>query len=273
MLDAGVIKMSYPDDQRPRAIRILEPFTARLGRAARAFFDAVASLGEEEVRRPGDRDIKEEDSTTEWNRFKRAALRVRDSAFFSASDSSRAPYGSYNERPIIGECTPIHGGIFLGAVAHEAIVIDEKYGKLQSVYDDFKAAVPSEIFALQATGDREKQIAGLVFQYCEHLLPWDPHKVQRILEREKLVPDRKVTLDIFIRKKCGLARHQVLLAAYLLEKLRLEGTIQGVPAIDARLTRPQGEDEQLLFTAASGEVFKFVPKVTPLAEAVNSAHE
>ena len=256
--------MSYSEDQRPRAIRILEPLTARLGRAARAFFDAIGSLGEEEIGRPGDNQKKDEGTELEWNRFKRAAKRVRDSAFFSASDSSRAPYGSYNERPIIGECTPIHGGIFLGAVAHEAIVVDEKYGKLQRVYADFKSAVPPEIFSLAASGDRERQIAGLVFQFSEQLLPFDPQRVQSVLEREKLVPDRKVTLDVFIRKKCGVARHQVLLAAYILEKLRLEGSIQGVPAIDARLTRPQGEDEQLLFTAASGEVFKFVPKITPL---------
>ena len=259
--------MSHSDDQRPRAIRILEPLTARLGRATRAFFDAIASLGEEEIERPGDQSVENDGAAPEWNRFKRAATRVRESAFFSASDSSRAPYGSYNERPIIGECTPIHGGIYLGAVAHEAIVVDEKYGKLQRVFDEFRAAVPAEIFSLQPGGDREKQIAGLVFQFSEQSLPWDPQRVQALLERENLLPDRKVTLDVFIRKKCGVARHQVLLAAYLLEKLRLEGSIQGVPAIDARLTRPQAEDEQLLFTAASGEVFKFVPKVTPLASA------
>ena len=258
--------MSYSEDQRPRALRFLEPFAARLGRATRALFVAVASLGEEEVRRPGEIEELSANNSNEWNRFKRAVARVRDSAFFSASDSSRAPYGSYNERPIIGECTPVHTGIFLGAVAHEAIVVDEKYGKLQRVYEDFKSAVPKEILSLEGSSDREKQIAGLVFQFSEQLLPFDSKKVQMLLEREKLIPDRKVTLDVFIRKKCGVARHQVLLAAYILEKLRLEGTIKGVPAIDARLTRPEGEDEQLLFTAASGEVFKFAPKASATTE-------
>lgn len=258
--------MSYPEDQRPRALRILEPFTARLGRATRAFFDAVASLGEEDAGRPGEHDESAKGDPNEWNRFKKAVSRVCNSNLFSSSDSTRAPYGSYNERPIIGECTPIHTGIFLGAIGHEAIVVDEKYGKLQRVYDDFKSAVPTEILGLQVLPDRERQVAGLVFQYCEQLIPWDPKKVQDLLEREKLVPDRKVTLDLFIRKKCGVARHQVLLAAYLLEKLRLEGLIQGVPTIDARLTRPQAEDEQLLFTSSSGELIKFVPKPTPLPD-------
>ena len=61
------------------------------------------------------------------NRFEAARDRIKSSKHYKDVVTSRSPYGYFNGRPIIGESTPIDGGIYIGVFQQEAIVVDRKY--------------------------------------------------------------------------------------------------------------------------------------------------
>ena len=63
---------------------------------------------------------------------------------------------------------------------------------------------------------------------------------------------------MYIKKKIGVARHQVLLAAYLLEKLKEKFVIKGTHWIDQTISA-ENYHERLVFKSADGEIFRFDP--------------
>lgn len=186
------------------------------------------------------------------NRFHVALLRVKSSKYYKPRIEPNAPYGYFNGRPIIGEATKIHGGIFLSSAPVEAIVIDEKYGFLSELYEELAerlnrlsdAGVPSERLLLHET-----------FKFVLQKARFDPEKVDRILARNKFSVDTKVILDAFVKEGVGLHRHQALLAAYLLERLCQEKTLRGSVQID-----PQNSpSEQIIYLSPDGTTTKFDP--------------
>jgi hypothetical protein len=189
------------------------------------------------------------------NRFSEAVRRIELSSFYKASISDEAPYGYYRNRIIIGEGVPINGSIYVGATPHEALVLDKKYGHLEhliltlisrcSQIEEQNSAYEYEVFSRTVNLVRE------TLRYSEE-------GVQQILDKYHIKPDDKVTLDLFVQKKVGVARHQVLLVAFLLEQLRERNLISGHPTIENQISHeiPQ---ERLLFTSSEGEIFRFDP--------------
>lgn len=209
-------------------------------------------------------------TTTLKNRFAEAVRRVAHSADYIGPERSsnsmpslgseqspnqfRAPLGVFAGRPIIGEQTTIQGGVYLGAQTQEALVIDDRYGQLDRAY--------AEILALLADGPEkpeEFQIMRLLTEYCTSQIRFNSRATEDLMAQENLGEDRKAALDIFIHAHTGVARHQVLLAAYLVERLRRSEVLTGHLSLDPISAHPYGWDERLYYTMADGNLFVFDP--------------
>ena len=86
------------------------------------------------------------------DRFKVMLERIKTNKFYTPSQSRDDPYGTFLKRHIIGEYTKINGGVYLGATPQEALVIDDCYGFLDSIYTDLMLSL------VKRYGEATKQI-------------------------------------------------------------------------------------------------------------------
>lgn len=214
----------------------------------------------ESIKRGPNEPEAETEPLKKQNWFLAASLRVHRMIGYEDGATSLAPYGYYTGRPIIGECTRVNGGIYVGAKPQEAVVVDDRYGALKRV---FSKACGRCIVLREQRQDFEEAIFDEISAISTTTLQYSPDGVRALLEREGVAADKKVTLDVFIEAGVGVARHRVLLAAYLLEKLRDMGIISGLPAIDRAVNERGEEQESLYYTDPSGQVFEFDPAETP----------
>lgn len=196
------------------------------------------------------------DEGSGFNRFQRALRRVRGSRQFSPTRDSASPLGRFGDRHIIGESSKINGGVYIGVVPQEAVVIDDRHGGLERIYNQLVVRL-SEI-SLDRTLD-EKEILPEIAALVVHALRFDESAVRSVCEREEIAADDKVAIDMFIHEGIGSARHQVLVAAYLIERLRARNLLQGFARIDSVSSHLLGHDEKLSYTSPQGYFFVFDP--------------
>lgn len=193
------------------------------------------------------------------DRFETLARRLQGNPFYDGRLSKSAPLGHFDGRSIIGMSTPILGGVYLGAAPHEAIVVDEKYGELHNLYtkllvDYLKGKAPKD--GVVVGEDIVESIFGLVSSE----LALSQERFRAVQRDEKLAEDEKVSLDLFVFHRVGLARHRVLLAAYLLEKLVEKGYLQGTWQIGREYDPHHPPEETLNFTSESGRTYFYSPR-------------
>jgi len=195
-------------------------------------------------------------SSMEMNRFHLAVARVASQNIYHSADHSYAPYGYFKKRHIIAECTKISGGVYLSAYPREAIVVDEKYGYLDEVYRKLTMAI-----ARQKNGKKpsEKEIVLEVVKFTTQHLPFSESKIRKLSMEQEIKVDQRIALDFFIKESVGVARHQVLLAGYLLQRLKKRNIIQGCVYLDPSFSSQTAEDERLIYTSASGYLMTFTP--------------
>lgn len=190
------------------------------------------------------------------NRFLEALKKIESSSQYTSSNAFKAPYGYFRGRPMIGEETQVNGGIFVSSGPHESIVIDEKYGYLAQVLENLTNLSEQR----EKEGKNFKQgILSDVAYIVQRTLKFNPGGVTKLLKDRGIGIDSKVSLDLFIEAKVGVARHQILLTAYLIEKLKKRGLLHGKFALDPRIKRQGGEDERLFYINSVGKVFVVDP--------------
>lgn len=198
------------------------------------------------------------------NRFLEAAERILGSSHYSASASSEFPYGYFQDRHIIGDCTKFFGGIFVSHEGGPAIVIDERYGKILEVYDLLCALIdpcnPGKI-------RDEYEIFNRVISLVREVLPINHLAVREFLKNENIASDGKIALDVFITQRFALPSHQVLLAGYLLEKVAENRAIPGVVSLDSSIS--SSDDLVLLYTSPTGATLRFSPEEKQRANLVH----
>lgn len=190
------------------------------------------------------------------NRFARALARIKHSPYYNSRSDQEGPLGYYEGRHIITEDSRITGGVYLGAIGHEAVVVDEKYGSLGNLYNELIMRFARENTRRDCL---EERIFRQVVRLVREKLPLSSDGVRALAFRHHIRPDQKAALDFYIKERKGAARHQVLLAGYLLEKLIGRGLVDGDIRIDPCFAELPGEDEKLFFTTAGGAVFTFDP--------------
>ena len=102
----------------------------RLAMGFKSIFGASRDRAKSQVAQP-------EVPLTACNRFEKVIERIQNDPAYTDERSEMAPYGLYRGRPLIGEKCPINGGIYLGITPHEALVMDECYGRLPELYEEF----------------------------------------------------------------------------------------------------------------------------------------
>ena len=183
------------------------------------------------------------------DRFHSAVQRVQLSKAYDPTCTPSTPYGFFHGRPIIGTSTGVTGGIYVNAVAREAVVVDEGYGLLRPI----ASSVRDELLSLPNGTNRKASALRLVVEAADRTLRHDPVAVQALEDRHRVGPDRKVALDLYVSEGVGLHHHRLLLAAYLLEAIRDWGLIAGSIELSAE-THSEG-DESLTYTSSRGRAY------------------
>jgi hypothetical protein len=139
-----------------------------------------------------------------------------------------APYGRYRGRRVIGAASRIDGGVYLGRMAREAIVIDmaRPGSLLRRVYDAFVAGLSG------GTGRGRVPLATAALvpalrALVTAVMPYDEARVHLLEQRSLPADDSLVDLDLFLHLGYGVCRHQVCLVGAVLERLVDEGRLQG----------------------------------------------
>ena len=154
----------------------------------------------------------------------------------------------YQGRAIIGRDTPINGGVYFYN-QDEAVVVDDQADKrLMPIY----GSVIQKIEQIRRTGiDPKGQILNIVYETVARLMPYDTGAGDRVHQR--VGDNHKVYLGEFIGG--GVCRHQGLLAAYLLEKLKTNGYVRGTVSVDRNQILGRGGHAWARYTNSAGVVY------------------
>lgn len=192
------------------------------------------------------------------NGFKVACERIAPSPFYeekTGSNGEQLPH--FDGRPIILEKGPINGGVFIGATPQEAVVIDESHGLLEQIYVEFLVGFVKK-FGKEV--EFEYEVVPEVFQFAKEKITLYPDVMRHLYSSGTVHRDQKVSLDFFVLRGYGVERHQLLLAAYLIERLMNRGFLAG----SLRLKRTIGMDsrvtESLQYISSKKKRFEFTPK-------------
>ena len=205
--------------------------------------------------------------TNPTNRYDVALQRVSLYADYRPYRDARHPYGYLFNRPIIGEHSRLSGGIFISAKPAEAIVIDEKYELLRPLLSSFRARLGSlRSFSIQ----RELEILEEIFELSNEIIEWSEEKVLEFNRINHIRVDTKVALDLYLDHRIGVNRHKVLIAAYIIERLREDGHLTGVVTIPATMRHGSGGDEYVTYMFPNGVFATLDPTPPPISETYTS---
>jgi hypothetical protein len=193
------------------------------------------------------------------SRYELMLERIRKHKEYSSVRTSEFPFGAFSGRPIIGEFSRICGGVYLSPTAREAIVVDEQYGSLEMIYSQLM------VNFVRKNGTRVRQntegdLVRAAIELTQQKLTYVSEETITMLgQKEVLRTDEKVALDVFIEHGLGTARHQVLLAAYLLERLKDKGYLHGQIILDGVMLDGPQTAEKLVYNSESGDLYVFEP--------------
>lgn len=177
---------------------------------------------------------------------------------YSKTRSDRAPFGSFAGRPIIVNGSRVNGGVYVSSKAKEALVLDDSRGSLASIYSQLMVEHVRKNGTRKRNNSEERLITSAM-QLAQKLLPLVSEEAIAVLTiQESLRADEKVSIDLFLDHQLGTVRHQVLLAAYLLEKLQEGGHITGKLYLEARLHKGIIL-ETLVFASEKNDTYLFDP--------------
>lgn len=185
----------------------------------------------------------------DWDYTRLAKVRGENDGVFGDPDE-RSKYGYYMGRPIIGRDSRISGGVYTTGRG-EGLVVDEKYGRLLGCYKDIRDEMQRRI---KRGEDSKTFILDQVYKYVEKLLPYDMEEVKEILKDLGAdIEPVKVALDVFIKERVGVCRHQAILIGYLLEKLVADGVLSGNVSVDRNMNSEFGH-AWVRYTNSRGKV-------------------
>ncbi|OGM10875.1 hypothetical protein A2W13_00295 [Candidatus Woesebacteria bacterium RBG_16_36_11] len=190
----------------------------------------------------------------EWDKTVLVQERLKNNSFYEES-SPEGRYGMWQGRPIIGRDSLINGGVYLGGGEREAIVVDDKkQPELTSIYQEL----------LRRREAKEKHgepfkfgVLKEVFDITREKLPYNQTVVYDLTEN--LLPDQKIALSVFIKNRGGECRHQALLAAYLLEKLRIDNYVNGKVSVDRNYVEGMGGHAWVRYINSANDVYIIDP--------------
>lgn len=208
-----------------------------------------------------------------WEFTKSAEENLRGDPRFEEPDLE-APHGWYLNRRIIGRDTPINGGVYIVPRVQEAIVVDDT--RFTEEYERTYLATLDLIYSTVRRNPQASVVRKVlmpVFSIVEKALPYDSAFANEIATAYR---DRKVNLGDFIRTGAGVCRHQALMSAYLLERLKKDRELSSKDriSIDRNYIPGQGGHAWVRFTASNGTPYILDPAqrcVDRLSHLIHSA--
>ncbi len=196
--------------------------------------------------------LRKPHKSVHWDKTRLAISNIKLEGFYEESDKD-SKYGYFQERPIIARDTPIQGGVYVGGGDREAIVVDDtkKNSELERIYQNFLAGRKKIV---EEGGHFKQRILGDVLDTVQKELPFDKQKVEDIVRKHDAGDNQKILLDVFIREKAGVCRHEALLGAYMLERLAKEGYIRGKVSIDRNFVPGRGGHAWIRYRSEDGIV-------------------
>lgn len=162
--------------------------------------------------------------------------RLHASGQLQQSSEPDAPFGWYHGWRIIGALTRIDGGIYLGRRPREAIVVDMRRpgSALRQLYQQWLESLQRGLGDDAVRADLRTHLAARVAELVAAYMPYDEQVVRRLDARGLLQPDQPIDLDVFLRERGGVCRHQVCMVGALLERLVDEGWLQGRVSLERK---------------------------------------
>lgn len=170
-----------------------------------------------------------------------------------APPTPEAPLGFFNGRHIIGKSTRVQGGVYIGILPQEAVVVDDKYRSLNRAFDELMRRLLSLPKEAQTS---EGIVLRAAVEHAERLMKVDYSALKTLSFHLERQDDQKVMLDAYLDAGAGAPRHLVLLKAYFLEKLKDRGLLNGSPELHISITNNAYVLEEIRFESIDGSSFK-----------------
>lgn len=195
---------------------------------------------------------EERDRSRESNLGLLLRQRLEGSSLY-APPSLEAPIGYFNGRHIIGESTRVNGGVYIGILPQEAVVVDEKYRKLDEALDTLvRKLLDLPLEALSS----ERIIIRAVVEHARSLMRVDYPALRRLDFHQNRQDDQKVMLDAYLEAGVGAPRHIILLKAYFLEQLSEREMLKGNPVLHLSITNDAYVVENLTYETSDGRSYR-----------------
>lgn len=150
------------------------------------------------------------------------------------ADLRSAPYGRYDEWHVIGQGTRIKGGVLLGRVAREALVMNvmrsNAAGRVRAACRKRVLEFGHAYQSGRRTFDvHEFELLRLrcIMDFVLEVMPYSEAGVAEIRHKLKLKPDECVMISEYINARVGVCRHQASLFGLLVEFLQDDGLMGG----------------------------------------------
>lgn len=206
------------------------------------------------------------ESNADWKKTKLAIDRVKSSIFYEEFGVIRKEK-TFQGRPIIGRDKTINGGVYLGAGAREAIVVDDS--KDQSLNRVYQALVRKIELRKSRREPYKSHILIDTWKLVTRVMPFDSDHVNKI--GQKLPePDTKILLGNYMGG--GVCRHQALLTGYLLERLSKEGYLRGRVSVDRNYVEGKGGHAWTRYENSIGDIYildsaqKYIGKLNDMSD-------
>lgn len=161
------------------------------------------------------------------------------------------PY--YQGRPIIRKDSPIDGGVSIGQIEREALVVDFYRSKVIPVlYERAK-----NLARFHGRVDKDL-ILKAVFGIVSEKMKTDESRVEEIIKKTNTKKDGKISIDHFINAGAAVCRQHALVCGVLVERFIKDGYLSGKVSIDRNSVYNHGH-VWCRYTASSGKVFILDP--------------
>ena len=199
--------------------------------------------------------MSEQGNKIEWT-YTQMAKSVADSKKIYEELPFVSKERRYRGRKMIGRDSKINGGVYVcvdpsGNQLTEAVVVDDKVdGQLSKEYEFLLGVIKEES---NRNGKEFRELAlEMSFEYVKQRLPYDSEAVREI--ERKYGYGTNVGLEIFLKNKVGVCRHQALFLGYLIEKMVEDKYLRGKVSVDRNYDPDKGGHSWVRYVNSGKEI-------------------
>ena len=146
----------------------------------------------------------------------------------------------FHGKRVIGRDTPINKGVYLiGGLGEALVVDDQEQPLLQQTFKDFLILIEEK--AQKENRNINTFMIADALAYVQKLMPYSIMGVANVDKVHGINTDILAPLELYIRNKVGVCRHQSILLGYLLEKIKDQGYLRGDISVDRSINKSGDE--------------------------------